>query len=600
MNFTCNNCQKRYSIADEKVRGKTVKVRCKNCQNVISVEGPQLPLEESTRVVSLADVERLRAQERSLVEPDSVPPAASVPAPVASAPPLARAPAAALQTPWDDEPTRAAPLRAPASPWFVMVRNKQEGPLDEGGLRELAASGAVSGRSFFWQQGMADWKRGSDIPELAGLFAPPPAPEPPPPPPPPVEEPPPAPAPARAARGAAARREPEPQPFTPEPEPPPEEPQPQQQAWEPEQPQQQDWGSGQQEEEPPENTYYQEPAARTPASGRRQAVAPAASAAPLNDDQLFSDLDLPGNRDGGDEGGDYGRGELPPDDEDRLAAQGRDDGGEGELEAAPPRRAVKKPGVKRRTAAWKYALLALLLLLVLPVGGAYVLSDVLGIMPLRVKTVDAQGNPVERSYFSSEGAGALADKLMGRAPPAPKPAPVAPKPAPAPEKQPEPAPTEVPAGGAGAAPTGAPPTGAGTESGAAAAPAPGQQQAANADPAKKDVAPEAAPAAAAAAPLAEDLSDEEVDRVVEQAQAGFRECAEAEFRKNPSFRGGKVKLTATVGNTGTVKEAVLSRKDLRSSPVGTCLVDKAKAMVFSAFKGEDVELEIPLVLSRTM
>ncbi|NPC86283.1 hypothetical protein HPC49_49875, partial [Pyxidicoccus fallax] len=81
MNFTCDNCQKRYSIADEKVRGKTVKVRCKNCQNVITVEGPAE--EESTRVVSLADVERIRAQERSLAEPAaaSAPAARTAPAP---------------------------------------------------------------------------------------------------------------------------------------------------------------------------------------------------------------------------------------------------------------------------------------------------------------------------------------------------------------------------------------------------------------------------------------------------------------------------------------------------------------------------------------
>ncbi|MET0403105.1 MAG: zinc-ribbon domain-containing protein, partial [Cystobacter sp.] len=36
LNFSCNQCQRRYSIADEKVRGKTVKIRCKNCQYVIS------------------------------------------------------------------------------------------------------------------------------------------------------------------------------------------------------------------------------------------------------------------------------------------------------------------------------------------------------------------------------------------------------------------------------------------------------------------------------------------------------------------------------------------------------------------------------------
>ncbi|RKG89487.1 DUF4339 domain-containing protein, partial [Corallococcus sp. CA053C] len=180
MNFTCDNCQKRYSIADEKVRGKTVKVRCKNCQNVITVEGPAE--EENTRVVSLADVERIRAQERSLAGGPAAPAAAAV-APA----PLSRPPVSAPQTPWDDEPTRTAPPRQTAgAPWFVMVRNKQEGPLDEAAVAEWMAAGTISARSFFWRQGMPDWKRGSDIPELAALFAPASPPEPPPAPPEPV------------------------------------------------------------------------------------------------------------------------------------------------------------------------------------------------------------------------------------------------------------------------------------------------------------------------------------------------------------------------------------------------------------------------------
>ncbi|RKH39030.1 GYF domain-containing protein, partial [Corallococcus llansteffanensis] len=215
MNFTCDNCQKRYSIADEKVRGKTVKVRCKNCQNVITVEGPAE--EESTRVVSLADVERIRAQERSLAGGATAPAAAAAPAAATAPAPLSRPPVSAPQTPWDDEPTRTAPPRQTAgAPWFVMVRNKQEGPLDEAAVGEWMAAGTISARSFFWRQGMPDWKRGSDIPELAALFAPAAPPEPPPAPPEPAfvaTAPPP-----RAA--APARREPEPQqPFYAEPEP---------------------------------------------------------------------------------------------------------------------------------------------------------------------------------------------------------------------------------------------------------------------------------------------------------------------------------------------------------------------------------------------
>ena len=37
MKFVCDRCQTKYSIADEKVRGKVLKVRCKTCQNVITV-----------------------------------------------------------------------------------------------------------------------------------------------------------------------------------------------------------------------------------------------------------------------------------------------------------------------------------------------------------------------------------------------------------------------------------------------------------------------------------------------------------------------------------------------------------------------------------
>ncbi|WP_338864240.1 AgmX/PglI C-terminal domain-containing protein [Myxococcus stipitatus] len=572
MNFTCDNCQKRYSIADEKVRGKTVKVRCKNCQNVITVEGPAE--EESTRVVSLADVERLRAQERSLAEP-----AAAAPAPVASSPALDKAPPAALQTPWDDEPTRAAPLRATGSPWFVMVRNKQEGPLDEGALRELIATGTISGRSFFWQQGMADWKRGADVPELAGLFAPPPAPEPPPPPPPPVAEPPP----ARAAKSAPARREPEPPPsyaepeqrFEPEPEPqpPPEE--------EPEAAAQRKWVP----EEDPDTTYFGEPDPRNqPQPASRRGGAPAASAAPLN--ELFSDLDLP-------EKGEQDEG-VPH--EDPLAAARGDEDEEPPARESSARNAAKAKGGKSKKASpksggggskGKVVALLLVLLIVIPLGAAFAL-DVTGIMPLRVKTLDPAGNVVERSVFSGAGMTALIDQMTGK--PAPVPA-AKPPSAPAADEQPS-APTPPVAGEGGAAVV---------PSEEKAAPAAGGDSEKSANAEKQAAAPQAGEGAEAAAGEDEvgGPSDEEVERVVNEKQTAFRDCVAQELRRNPSFKGGNVTLTATVGTSGAVKSTTFSRKDLNaaSNAVGNCIREQAKGMVFSSFKGEDVDLEIPIALS---
>ena len=37
MKFLCDRCKTRYSIGDERVRGKILKIRCKNCANVITV-----------------------------------------------------------------------------------------------------------------------------------------------------------------------------------------------------------------------------------------------------------------------------------------------------------------------------------------------------------------------------------------------------------------------------------------------------------------------------------------------------------------------------------------------------------------------------------
>ncbi len=37
MKIECDKCGAKYSIADEKVRGKTFKIRCKKCSNVIIV-----------------------------------------------------------------------------------------------------------------------------------------------------------------------------------------------------------------------------------------------------------------------------------------------------------------------------------------------------------------------------------------------------------------------------------------------------------------------------------------------------------------------------------------------------------------------------------
>ncbi len=598
MNFSCDNCQRRYSIADEKVRGKTVKVRCKNCQNLISVQGPPAEVEESTRVVSLADVERIREQERAVA-------AASAPA----------------ANPWEDEPTRAAPGRPPSAPWFVMVKSKQEGPLDEAGLSALVASGAVNPRSFFWQQGMADWKRGSDIPEFASIFAAPPEPEPA-----PALSSEPATVAARGQRGAAAARaqpvqEPAPQedqvwddvpttvgnapaakePWDLDPAPAQQaqrqqqpawdmEPEPQQQAqqpaWdEPAQPEEQQdqpaWDEPEQPEEQQDQPAWDEP---------EQPAARAASSKAGVGDDLFSDLDLPDKNEHMDE-------TEPPTaiqlDADPLASvRGNKAGRDEKKPVEDTKYFMAKSGVTRRNPVWKVALFILVPIFLL-VGGAFAL-DTLNFVP-KVKVVNAQGQTVEKSLlFSGEGRSELRDRLLGTK----KTPPPAPAPAPAPaanDKKPQPSGTATkPEQGSPEETKAAPSTGKSAE----------ELQALMEDGSKTEVNPTVRKDTEVAAKDAEGKGGppaEDVVKVVEKSHGAFQGCVETELRKNPSFKGGKVLLVATVGTSGVVKGAKLDRKELDASPVGDCIKKSAKRMVFPAFKTDDgsgeVDLEIPLVLS---
>lgn len=556
MNFSCHQCQRRYSISDEKVRGRTVKVRCKNCQNIISVEGPPAEMEESTRVVSLADVERLRAQERSLAEEET----SAVPE------------ASAEQTPWEDEPTRTMPVPSTRSPWFVMVKGKQEGPLDEAALGELVASGTVSPRNFFWQQGMADWKRGADIIELATVLAgggqasAPPAP----PPPPPAR-----PSPALSARGAA-------------------DPEPSLTTWqtEPEAPSKSTWQPDVDEVvAAPARWMDEEPATRIDgdAQGRAQSLAedsypeqeqeaqPRASSrgeAPLG--ELFSDLDLPA-----DQG-------APQEGEDALAALG------GESPARAPVENtgyyVNKAGVNRRNPPWKIAIFVLLLVGV-PLAALYLLSELQVVPPLKVTRVDAQGRTVEEnvSFFSSEGMGELRDRMLGQQKPPPAP------PAPAPQPKPEPTPQASPPTAEEKPPEQglAPPEGEANK----------ELQQLYADSAKADVGPEVRKDTEVAAKDSAAQSgppQEAIIRVVQRAQPSFENCIEQAMRKGSRFREGKVVLTATVGASGSVKKTAFDRKDVENSELGRCLKTRARKLVFPRFSGDDVDVEIPLILAKAL
>lgn len=132
MRFSCPSCSAKYSITDEKIRNRIVKVRCKKCSQVFRIQDPNRK--------SAADAE---------------------PAPGADA----------VQPP--------APKRKPT--WFVIINRKQIGPLTFAQVVGLVRQGKATSQTYCWKPGQKEWKKMGEVPQLLKYLTVKPAVAPPPP-----------------------------------------------------------------------------------------------------------------------------------------------------------------------------------------------------------------------------------------------------------------------------------------------------------------------------------------------------------------------------------------------------------------------------------
>ena len=94
MRIVCDSCGAKYSIADEKIRGKLFKVRCKKCSNMIMVDGTALDTQ--------------------------------------------------------------APPQASEAVWYVVIDGAQTGPMSDVEVADQIANGTVDAETFAWQEGMGE------------------------------------------------------------------------------------------------------------------------------------------------------------------------------------------------------------------------------------------------------------------------------------------------------------------------------------------------------------------------------------------------------------------------------------------------------------
>ena len=132
MKIVCDACSAKYSIADEKVRGKVFKIRCKKCSNIIVVRGsvseaadqaaPQYDQKE-TKVFAYAGSQR--ADSAAEVSESAV--------------------------------------------WHLVIDQEQVGPMTIEEVRDRFQRGEVDGEGFVWREGFGDWERLADVEEFAGI-----------------------------------------------------------------------------------------------------------------------------------------------------------------------------------------------------------------------------------------------------------------------------------------------------------------------------------------------------------------------------------------------------------------------------------------------
>ncbi|HET9953880.1 MAG TPA: zinc-ribbon domain-containing protein [Polyangiaceae bacterium] len=123
MKITCDSCGAKYTIADDKVRGRKVKIRCKGCSAPIVVDGQQP--EGGMRI------------EGGSTDASGTPSVSSVP---------------------------------PGGAWSVNLSETDQQTLTTEQIVQGWAGGQVTADAFVWRQGMADWLPILECAELAPLL----------------------------------------------------------------------------------------------------------------------------------------------------------------------------------------------------------------------------------------------------------------------------------------------------------------------------------------------------------------------------------------------------------------------------------------------
>jgi predicted Zn finger-like uncharacterized protein len=168
MKFVCDKCQTRYSIADERVHGRVLKIRCKSCANIITVR------EERAATLTPVPVAVAAGGRHSAVSPLEN----------AIVDNFGDRPGIADNDNSEHTTVASVPFGVPPpaqiDDWYVSFDGEQEGPFSISRAVERIRSERTKGReAHAWRPGFFVWLAVEEVPELAEALKPRGAPPPP-------------------------------------------------------------------------------------------------------------------------------------------------------------------------------------------------------------------------------------------------------------------------------------------------------------------------------------------------------------------------------------------------------------------------------------
>lgn len=177
MNFSCDNCSTRYTISDHKVRGKILKIRCKQCNEIIVLKEIRLAEKSAeTSGQAAAQISPARPRDRTeTARAGDVGRAPSddwtdAPTEVASHHHLEQL-LAGLQ----DEPEKKTGKKSPAPDddvvWYISVKGQQSPPLSRPEIERKIRDREVTPRAYAWNQNLENWTRLSDLPDFKAALS---------------------------------------------------------------------------------------------------------------------------------------------------------------------------------------------------------------------------------------------------------------------------------------------------------------------------------------------------------------------------------------------------------------------------------------------